>query len=75
LLDRLSCKVFLDTVINVDVSISNCHVYNLQTENGYYFVNSIIQQDNEKVNDIFAIAKNCRCSMASVVKGFKKVKK
>ena len=72
LLDRLSCKVFLDTVINVDVSISNCHVYNLQTENGYYFVNSIIQQDNEKVNGIFAIAKNCRCSMRAVVKGFKK---
>ena len=74
LLDRLSCKVFLDTIVNVDVSVLSTHVYNLQTENGYYFVNSIIPQDTEKGNGIFAIAKNCRCTTAAKVIGFKKVR-
>ena len=74
LLDRLSCKVFLDTIVNVDVSVLSTHVYNLQTENGYYFVNSIIPQDVGKSNGIFAIAKNCRCSMAAVVKSFNKTR-
>ena len=74
LLDRLSCKVFLDTIVNVDVSVLSTHVYNLQTENGYYFVNSIIPQNAENGNGIFAIAKNCRCTVAAVVKGFKKVR-
>ena len=74
LLDRLSCKVFLDTIVNVDVSVLSTHVYNLQTENGYYFVNSIIPQDNKKVNGIFAIAKNCRCTIAAKILGFKSVR-
>ena len=73
LLDRLSCKVFLDTIVNVDVSVLSTHVYNLQTENGYYFVNSIVPQDAEKSNGIFAIAKNCRCTVAAKVNGFNKV--
>jgi hypothetical protein len=73
LLDRLSCKVFLDTIVNVDVSVLSTHVYNLQTENGYYFVNSIVPQDAEKSNGIFAIAKNCRCTLVAKVNGFKKV--
>lgn len=68
LLDRLSCKVFLDTIVNVDVSVLSTHVYNLQTENGYYFVNSIIPQNGEKCNGIFAIAKNCRCTLRTVEK-------
>lgn len=72
LLDRLSCKVFLDTIVNVDVSVLSTHVYNLQTENGYYFVNSIVPQDAEKSNGIFAIAKNCRCTLVAKVNGFKK---
>ena len=74
LLDRLSCKVFLDTIVSVDVSVLSTHVYNLQTENGYYFVNSIIPHGAEKSNGIFAIAKNCRCTVAAVVKGFRKVR-
>ena len=73
LLDRLSCKVFLDTIVNVDVSVLSTHVYNLQTENGYYFVNSIVPQDAKKSNGIFAIAKNCRCTIVAKVNGFKKV--
>lgn len=68
LLDRLPGKVFLDHVVNVEVSSSNCHVYNLQTESGYYFVNSIIPQDAEMCNGIFAIAKNCRCTLRTVEK-------
>ena len=66
LLDRLSSEIFVDTIVDVNVSVSSCHVYNLQTENGYYFVNSIIPQKFQKVNGIFAIAKNCRCTMATV---------
>lgn len=72
LLDRLSCKVFLDTIVNVDAGMLSTHVYNLQTENGYYFVNSIIPLDKEKSNGIFAIAKNCRCTLVAKVNGFKK---
>ena len=68
LLDRLPGKVFLDHVVSVEVSSSNCHVYNLQTESGYYFVNSIIPQDVEMCNGIFAIAKNCRCTLRTVEK-------
>lgn len=68
LLDRLPGKVFLDHVVGVEVSSSNCHVYNLQTESGYYFVNSIIPQDVEMCNGIFAIAKNCRCTLRTVEK-------
>ena len=74
LLDRLSSKVFIDTIVSVDVSVLSTHVYNLQTENGYYFVNSIVPQDAEKSNGIFAIAKNCRCTIAAKVIGFKKAR-
>lgn len=66
LLNRLSSEIFVDTIVDVNVSVSSCHVYNLQTENGYYFVNSIIPQKSQKANGIFAIAKNCRCTMATV---------
>ena len=68
LIDRLPGKVFLDHVVSVEVSSSNCHVYNLQTESGYYFVNSNIPQDAEMRNGIFAIAKNCRCTLRTVEK-------
>jgi hypothetical protein len=53
--------VFSDKVVNVQTNFVSTHVYNLQTENGYYFVNSIIPQNGQKVNGIFAIAHNCRC--------------
>lgn len=67
LLNGLSGKVFLDKIISVEVSSSDCHVYNLQTQNGYYFVNSSIPQSEGKCNGIFAIAKNCRCTMKTEV--------
>ena len=46
-------------------------MYNLQTENGYYFINSIIAKSSGMYNgNVCAIAKNCRCTMISQVKGF-----
>lgn len=57
-----------DNIISIDVSSGSSHVYNLQTKNGYYFVNSIIPQKKEKSNGIFAISHNCRCSLISQVK-------
>ena len=68
LLNRLSGKVFVDKVVSVEISPANTHVYNLQTESGYYFVNSSIPQNKGKCNGIFAIAKNCRCTQIARVK-------
>lgn len=63
LLDGLSGKVALDKVTNVEVgSTRGSHVYNLQTGDGYYFVNSIISGMG---SGIFAIAKNCRCTLVA----------
>lgn len=45
-------------------------MYNLQTENGYYFVNNIIDQSGQKSTGNFAIAHNCRCTLLAWVKGF-----
>lgn len=69
LLDRLSGKVFLDKIIDINVCVLKTHVYNLQTKNGYYFANSIIPQNSQKCNGIFAIAKNCRCTLVGEVEG------
>ena len=63
LLDGLVGQVFVDNVISVNVSsTSGTHVYNLQTGDGYYFV-------NEKNNGNFIIAKNCRCTLIAAVAG------
>lgn len=59
--------VFLDKIIDVDQSSKCTHVYNLQTENGYYFVNSIITKKTNKDNGIVAIAHNCRCTLTAEV--------
>lgn len=69
-LDGFSGFVFADNIVSVDFSSGCSHVYNLQTENGYYFVNSSIAQSKRKSNGIFAIAHNCRCSLIAQVKGF-----
>lgn len=71
-LDGFSGMIFADNIISVDFSSGRSHVYNLQTQNGYYFVNSIIPQDKEKCNGIFAIAKNCRCTLVYKVVGFER---
>ena len=73
LLDGLAGNVFVDDVVSVDRKPGRllCHVYNLQTESGYYFVGNSIPQNSEKCNgNYYAIAKNCRCTLLSWVKGF-----
>jgi len=70
-LDGFSGFVFADNIVSVDFSSGCSHVYNLQTENGYYFVNSSIAQSKRKSNGIFAIAHNCRCVENTWVNGFK----
>lgn len=70
-LNGSSSIVFADDIVDIKVS-SVCHmpVYNLQTENGYYFVNSIIAESGEKCSNNFAIAHNCRCTLLAAIKGF-----
>ena len=69
-LDGFSGEIAVDKVVSVKIIPSGqtaTHVYNLQTQNGYYFVNSSISQSGTKCNGIFAIAKNCRCTMVAAV--------
>lgn len=47
-------------------------VYNLQTDNGHYFVNSSISESGEKCSNNFAIAHNCRCTLTTKIIGFKR---
>lgn len=73
LIDGLAGKVFVDNVVAIDRKPSGlfCHVYNLQTENGYYFVGNSISQNGCSDNGNYAaIAKNCRCSLLAWVAGF-----
>ena len=69
-LDRLAGVVFLDKIVDINVNFFHGDVYNLQTENGYYFVNSSIACNSGKEQRYFAIAHNCRCDLLSWVKGF-----
>lgn len=65
-LDRFPGKVFVDNIVNINITtVSHIPVYNLQTGNSRYFVNTIITQNGEKCNGNFAIAHNCRCSIVS----------
>lgn len=64
--------VFADEIVYVNVVRSHAFVYNLQSENGYYYVNNIIPEKSEKNNGIMAIAKNCRCTMITDVVGFRR---
>lgn len=66
-LDGFSGKVFVDNIVNIKITtVSHVPVYNLQTSNSRYFVNSIIAQNGEKCNGKFAIAHNCRCTLIYV---------
>lgn len=70
-LDGFSGKVFVDNIVNIKITtVSHVPVYNLQTSNSRYFVNSIIAQNGEKCNGKFAIAHNCRCTMVYVYPGY-----
>lgn len=62
-LNGFSGIVFADNIVNINISSGCAHVYNLQTENGYYFVNSIISPKNKRYNGIVAISHNCRCTL------------
>jgi len=68
-LNGFSGKVITDNIIRVNRVITKCHVYNLQTTTGHYFVNSSIPQNGEKYNGNFAIAHNCRCTLIAAVDG------
>lgn len=57
--------VFADNIIGVNYSTDCTHVYNLQSDNGYYFVNSIISKNGGMYNGIGAIAHNCRCTLVT----------
>ena len=70
-LNGFSGIVFADNIVNVNISSMCTHVYNLQTENGYYFVNSIISQKNKRCNGIVAISHNCRCTIVARIADYK----
>ena len=70
LLNGLTRGVFVDNIVSVNKSFASCHVYNLQTENGYYFVGNSISDNGESYNGNMVIAKNCRCTILAFVKGF-----
>ena len=74
-LNGFSGLVFSDNIVSVDFSSGSTHVYNLQTQNGHYFVNSIITQHKQKCNGFFAVAHNCRCSLGYEILGFKKLRR
>ena len=65
--DRLPCSIFADKIVDVKVDKLCTHVYNLQTGNGRYFVNSSIPHSGDESNSYFAIAHNCRCIVTAVV--------
>lgn len=71
-LNGFTGMVFADEIVYVNVVRSHAFVYNLQSENGYYYVNNIIAENGEKNNGIMAIAKNCRCTMVTDVIGFRR---
>ena len=66
-LDGFPGQILVDNVVNIKVTtVSHVPVFNLQTRNGYYFVNDIIAQSGVKGNGIFVIAHNCRCTLVTV---------
>lgn len=75
-LDGLPGKIFVDNIVSVNITtVSHIPVYNLQTGNGRYFVNSIITQNGGKRNGNFAIAHNCRCTLTYIYPKFQQFQK
>lgn len=69
--DRSTSGILTDYIVDIKVSsVSHIPVYNLQTLNGYYFVNTNIPQNEAKYNGKMAIAKNCRCTLLPAIKGY-----
>ena len=72
-LDRFPGKVFTDEIISINVStVSHVPVFNLQTDNHYYFVNPIVKESNGKNNYTFVISHNCRCTLTYEYKEYPK---
>lgn len=63
-LDGLTGKVSTDKIVSVKTYSFHGYVYNLQTKDNYYCVNSIISGNGK-----YAISHNCRCTMISHVAG------
>ena len=57
--DGLSCVVQVDQVVDVNIHTGVCHVYNLETEDGWYFANGIVTH-------------NCRHTMTPYIEGVSK---
>ena len=66
LINRKSRVVKIDKIINIEIKSFHGYVYNLQTDDNYYFVNNSLSH-----NGYFAIAHNCRCDMRPIYKGQK----
>jgi hypothetical protein len=66
--NRITGKVFVDCVIDRNISSYCGHVYNLQTEKGFYVASNSISDNMSNGNGI--VVHNCRCTMAEVVEGF-----
>ena len=63
-LDRFPGKILTDKIISINVStVRHVPVFNLQTDNEYYFVNPIVKESAGKNNYIFVISHNCRCTL------------
>lgn len=68
LFNGLPTYIGFDEIVSIDTFITTSHmVYNLQTKNNLYLVNSISQND-AKSNNIGAICHNCRCTVVNFIK-------
>ena len=67
LFNRLPAYIGFDKIVSIDTFVTTSHmVYNLQTKNNFYLVNSI-SQNNKKCNYIGAIFHNCRCTIVNFI--------
>ena len=68
LFNGLPTYIGFDEIVSIDTFITTSHmVYNLQTKNNLYLVNSITQ-NGAKCNNIGAICHNCRCTVVNFIK-------
>ena len=68
LFNGLPTYIGFDEIVDIDTFITTSHmVYNLQTKNNLYLVNSI-SQNGAKCNYIGAIFHNCRCTIVNFIK-------
>lgn len=68
LFNGLPTYIGFDEIVSIDTFITTSHmVYNLQTKNNLYLVNSI-SQNGAKCNNIGAICHNCRCTVVNFIK-------